>query len=800
MNRTFRRITWMVLAVLVAGSIFVWTTAGWTRASGPAKIQTAGQRAADPSQSDTKGEKQPLHSRIRAAIEALLAKLGLNLEFLKYYATWIVGAPTLVIVILIAMILRPRRKKITPASLQRLMAAGARKKAASPKMPKPRQEPEPATDKERILRFFFNLFKQQVGADQNAPTTLALVESRPICPNETYEMRVMHRKDWVSRRMSIGLLGQGGGSRSKCYYVIYDTHMVLKIPAESIQAFTAYRGRIKAEAHIVERLAPKECIVPRVSVILKAVHAIPDSAKLSDEALEDRYMHLMEVNPELQDYVKIGTSFAFFMDLARHFFLSSTLEEIHRSDQRIVSEAMKQHELLWDQHGFVCRYGEEAGAVCHGLQDAYYRCESRLRQLVEEAHIVEDIPAFQLKQWFLTHLAGEKIDADSEDLPLELIERVNRQLARVMRENHYHVERYRQGVRRYIKEMRFSQHRAQVENLSTNALDLLVWIGRKGLALRDLKPENLFVAGEPDAYPIFLNDSKKFSIGLIDVETAVVMDAAKSEDVPQPQLAGTPLYATPSHLMSNIILHEVYKDVRSILHMQDWYATIAIVYKIITGGNLFSATARTFPDIVQRIRLIDPTGPDVERDVAAIGSLFWSSALAEFEEGLEKETDILKRIEVEIPRSLTADIVKALHRGSNEINQKLKRIIAKQSVFTDPGKCRFLVEAPVEKIRKMTQKLSEKQSETGNPADQHRQALTLLRDIEKLKDRLQRKLEAAAALKTGTRRISADQLLEAMLEKVFSAMYLAHWTRPEPAKWKGKSKVPPDINTYQATM
>ena len=355
-------------------------------------------------------------------------------------------------------------------------------------------------------------------------------------------------------------------------------------------------------------------------------------------------------------------------------------------------------------------------------------------------------------------------------------------------------------MRRYIREMRFSQHRAQLENLSTNVLDLLVWIGRKGLALRDLKPENLFVAGEPDAYPIFLNDSKKFSIGLIDVETAVFIDAADQADIPQPQLAGTPLYATPAHLMANIILNEVYKDVRTILHMQDWYATIAIVYKIITGRNLFSATARTFPEIVRRIRLIDPTGPDVDRDTAAINNLFWSSALAEFEEGLDKEGNILKRIEVEIPKQVTADLVKALHRGADEITQCLKKIIAQQSVFTDPGKRRFLLEAPVEKIHKMTQKLSEKQPRVGERSKQSQQALTLLENVEILKSRLQRKLEAAAALKAGTDRIGSDQLLEAMLEKVLSVMYLPHWTPPEPAKWGGKSKLPSDINTYQATL
>jgi serine/threonine protein kinase len=799
MNRRLQLITWTVLTILLAAPIFDCWIAGQAVASNATEAQANNIEDNSSPKNNIKTQGQLLATKIKTAAEAILSKLGINLEFAKYYATWIVGAPTLVIVILIAMIFRPRRMKITPASLQRSMAARA-KKPLTEMAYKSRQERAPATDKERILRFFFRLFKQQIGTDPDAPTELILVENRPICPNETYEMRIMQGNDWVSRRMSIGLLGQGGGSRSKCYYAIYDSHMVLKIPSEAILGFSAYREKIKGEAHIVERLAPRECIVPRVGVILKAVHAIPGSSKLSEDALEDRYVHLLEVNPDLQEYLKIGTSFAFFMDLARHFFLSSTLEEIHRGDQRIVNEAMKQHELLWDQHGFVCRYGEETGSVCHELQDAYYRCEGRLRQLVQEAHIVEDIPVFQLKQWFLTHLAGEKIYSDNEELPEEFIDRVNRLLTKVIRENHYQAERYRQGVRRYIKEMRFSQHRAQLENLSTNALDLLAWIGQKGLALRDLKPENLFVAGEPDAYPIFLNDSERFSIGLIDVETAVIIDAAKPEDIPQPQLAGTPLYATPTHLIPNLMLHEVYTDVRTILHMQDWYATIAMIYKIITGRNLFAVTARTFPEIVKRIKLIDPAGPDVERDVAAISTLFWNSAMAEFEEGIDKDKDVLTRVEVIIPKTMIADIIKALHRGGDQIALKLKNIISRQSVFSDPQKCRFLIEASVEKIEKMTKKLSDAQPGSGEHTKQRQQALELLEQIQSAKNRLQRKLEAAAALKAKAGRIAADQLLEAMFERVQTAMYLPHWTMPQPAKWSGKSDLPTDIATYQATM
>jgi len=740
----------------------------------------------------------PVSIQVKKLAVSLLDKLGIDYEFAKLYATYIVGAPTLVVFILIAMMLRPRRKKRPPTRFRRPIQIRPQKKHPSNVVDIKRDIP--TTDKELVLEFFFRLFKQQVGALPDALTELKLIESRPTCPNDTYEMRVKLENDWAFRRMSIGLLGQGGGSRSKCFYVIYDSHMVLKIPSKPIPEFSVYREQIKAEAKIVDRLYPRECIVPRIAVILKAVHTIAGNEKLSEDEQEDKYVHLMEVNPEFQEYLKIGSSFAFFMDLAKHFFLSTTLEEIHRGDQRIVNEAMKQHELLWDQHGFVCRYGEEAGAVCHELQDAYYRCESRMRQLVEEAHVDEDIPTFQLKQWFLTHLAGEKVDPDTEDLPDELIDRVNRLLYKVVRQNHQQVERYRRSVREYIKEMRFSQHRIQLENLASNTLNLLAWIDQKGLALRDLKPENLFVAGQPEAYPIFLNDAKKFSIGLIDVETAVVMGSKDAEGIPQPQLAGTPLYATPSHLLSNTLLEEVYGDVRVILHMQDWYATIAIIYKIITGKNLFSHSAMVFPDILKQVKLIDPAGPDLEKDVSHVNHIFWNSAVAEFKQVLADDLDIFERLEVAVPKSFVPHIVKSLHSGYNQASAVLKDTVSKQRVFSGGAKRQFLLEASAQKIGLMKKKLIQERPGSIQRNQQREQALSVLDIIEEQKRRLQLKLEAAAALKANEYAIAADQLLEAMFEKVFSTMYLTHWPAVKPAKWKRQSQMAVDITTYQATL
>ena len=736
--------------------------------------------------------------KLKKAALQILDKIGVEYEFAKLYATWIVGAPTLVVLILIAIMLRPRRKKKSATRFRRPIQLSPRKNRGTRVVDL--KKPIPTTDKEQVLEFFIQLFKHQVGAVPDAATELTLIESRPTCPNDTYEMRVKTGNDWASRRMSIGLLGQGGGSRSKCFYVIFDTHMVLKIPSIPIPEFSVYRRKIKAEAKIVEQLYPQECIVPRIAVILKAIYTIKGSEGLSEDMQEAKYVHLLEVNPEYQEYLKIGPSFAFFMDLAKHFFLSTTLEEIHRGDQRIVNEALKQHELLWDQHGFVCRYGEDLSAVCHNLQDAYYRSEGRLRQLIEEAKIIEDIPTYQLKQWFVNHLAGERIDAATEDLPEEFVERVNRLFYRVLHENHLQVEQYRQSVRNNIKEMRFSQHRTQLENLASNTLELLAWIDEKGLTLRDLKPENLFVAGDPKAYPIFLNDAKKFSIGLIDVETAVVMGTRTSDDIPQPQLAGTPLYATPSHLLSNVILEETYSDVRTILHMQDWYATIAIIYKIITGKDMFSATALVFPQLLKQIKRMDPAGPDMGKDMVRINQQFWSSAVYEFKHTIAMDLDTFERIEVVVPKSMLPEIVKALHDGYNQISAALEKTVSQQSVFSGRVKCQFLLDASVEKIGVMKERLLEEKSSNAARGQQLEKALSVMVRIEDQKRRLQRKLEAAALLKTDSGAISADQLLEAMFQRVFSEMYLPHWPAVEPAAWGGKSDMRIDITTYQATM
>ena len=744
-------------------------------------------------------------ARLKVSAQNAYQKAGINKEAVKLYAKWVVGAPVLVVSILLAMLLRPRRKSaLSPDRKTRTTEKrdqpernASRRPAVPTKSPKPTLK---LSDQQQMLRFFLNLFKKQHHVDPDAPAQIVRTETRLTCPNETYEMRILHDEEWMTRRMSIGMLGQGGGSRSRCFYVIYDSHLVIKIPPVPMNKFSEYKRQIAAEGRIVDRLAPMQCIVPRVSVILKAVHTFPDSETLSEEMLEKKYVYQLQTNSDLQEHLKIGDTFAFFMDLARHHFLSSTLEEIHSGYSHLIVEVHQHPELLWDQHGFVCRYGETAGPVSQALQEAYYHCEGQLRQVLEEADISKSVPTYHLKQWFLAHMAGEKIRREETQLSVDTVKKLNQLLSQVVKAHQFEVDLYRRHLTDYIRETRFTQHRRQFESLAGNMLELLAWIGQQGLALRDLKPENLFVAGNPDDYPVFLNHPDQFSIGLIDVETAVAIDAEDPILIPQPQLAGTPLYATPTHLMSNAILIEAYENLPAILHLQDWYATIAIIFKLVTGENLFATTAHVFPEILNRLKVVDPAGPDLMEDVTRISRLFWNSAVAEFQTNMAKYVEVFSRVEVTVPQGLIGDISAGLKKEMEEIENTVGNAVGDQSFFSSGEKRRYLKEASAEKINQMRSKLTQ-EMEDGEDKPQHRgEVLLYFELLEKLKARLESLQRAESSLNTPSATITADQLLEAMFQRVFTTMYPPHWPPLAPELYGSRTFLAEDITTYQATM
>ena len=149
------RLTHLLLAAMVT---VVWAHA-LTYLERPVLVHAAENRAPSESSDDPppENERSSLYVQFRAMAVGILDKLGIDYEFAKLYATWIVGAPTFVVVLLIALILRPRRKKKPPAKIRRPIRLAPQQKAEMSAVDIKR--PAPTTDKERILELFAQLFR-----------------------------------------------------------------------------------------------------------------------------------------------------------------------------------------------------------------------------------------------------------------------------------------------------------------------------------------------------------------------------------------------------------------------------------------------------------------------------------------------------------------------------------------------------------------------------------------------------------------------------------------------------------------
>ena len=185
------------------------------------------------------------------------------------------------------------------------------------------------TDVEGIAEFFVNIFKAQVGAPKAAKFKIKELDSTAIAPKKTFELQVLHNSEWMQRRMTVGPAGGESASRSKCFHVIFDHHLVIKIPPKPINDFDVYLDSIEADQEVVKALAPRECIVPTVSAVLKLIHPLTNANELTPAELEDKYLTLLRKFDAFQNFLIIGPTFVQVMDLSKYFFLSNSIVDFH---------------------------------------------------------------------------------------------------------------------------------------------------------------------------------------------------------------------------------------------------------------------------------------------------------------------------------------------------------------------------------------------------------------------------------------------------------------------------------------
>jgi len=113
-------------------------------------------------------------------------------------------------------------------------------------------------------------------------------------------------------------------------------------------------------------------------------------------------------------------------------------------------------------------------------------------------------------------------------------------------------------------------------------------------------------------------------------------------------LGGTPFYATPSHFIKNDVIIYKFKNLGKIFHLQDWHATLIMIYKVITGDLLFEQTARLFGEL--RNLMVNANKPgwhqtDVFEEASRI---FWHSAVSEFQVKIAESEKSLKAVAVDL--------------------------------------------------------------------------------------------------------------------------------------------------------
>ena len=625
-----------------------------------------------------------------------------------------------------------------------------------------------------IVRFFLNVFRYQINAPADAPVHITSDEKEPAGGNYTYKLHVQHNGRWQSRRMTIGPIGEKSRSKSTCYHVIYDSRMVIKVPPKPLLDFKKYIKHIDAEKHIAARIAPMQCLIPTLSSILGRIYKFSSESNLNQEQLERNYLSLLESRPDLTGFLTISGSHAYFMDVARYYFLGPIVENMHERQKPVHDEILYHPDIFWQPHDFYGRYGTDAEPVRQQVIGVHDKFQKRLNLLERPGKLSPQALSERGQIWLLKALAGVPVKEMARDLPVGFRKDLSLLIEKVTAENSQAIQAYRVLIHDYVKRVRLNRHLPRMRSIITNLFTMLAWLGEKEVAIRDLKPDNLLVVGNPDRYPFFLNEAGEFSLGLIDLETAVDFAPPIYRRMAQPLLGGTLYYATPTHFLSNKILESRFSDIRRVFYLQDWYAAIGIIYELITGEYLFKRTARQLNQTLNAARENGKPRGGATRLLKLSRSEFWRTASAELENRCRKHADKLSRVVPALPEEFRQWLTYELETTVKHLRRLSAESIKAQRVFQSDHDRERLLKLSDTELENMINRYKNPAGGSNLPAEARKQAihyfkkiLAYRRDEKKAKDGLQTLAHPELS-------IQADEIMDIML------LVVQYGMRPNP--------------------
>ncbi len=198
-------------------------------------------------------------------------------------------------------------------------------------------------------------------------------------------------------------------------------------------------------------------------------------------------------------------------------------------------------------------------------------------------------------------------------------------------------------------------------------------------------------------------------------------------------LGGTPFYATPSHFIKNDVLICKFKNLGKILHLQDWHATLIMIYKVVTGDLLFDQTARLFGEV--RNLMINANKPgghqtDVFEEASRI---FWHSAFSEFQVKIAESEKSLKAVVVGLPETVKCMYDKALAEEKKSIVKAIKKCVDSQNIFEKDHIRDLLLRCSYARTCQFKADLEIKAKHSGNLSKPRTEAIAFLHKLADLK-------------------------------------------------------------------
>jgi serine/threonine protein kinase len=344
-----------------------------------------------------------------------------------------------------------------------------------------------------------------------------------------------------------------------------------------------------------------------------------------------------------------------------------------------------------------------------------------------------------------------------------------------MEEKEAAIMQYRGISEKYISKKIFDNNRKNIEGLIVNNLMLLYHLRNQHIAIRDLKPDNIFIAGNFDGADNFLNNPKAFSFGLIDLETAVHLHPDEPAKMRQPLLAGTFPFMTPHHLFRNSDLYRLFgKETSRVLYMQDWFAAIGMIFNVATGKTLFIKTAKLMHKVFEIKKKAVKDTKSLTDTLKSVSWIFWNTAAIECQRKIKIHSDKFGELDIKLPEPVIEMLKDELSNEKAVIKKAIRERINSKTYLKKHGQ--QIYKASSGQTAGYRKKWEDNTYKPQVPAASREKIINILRGMESLKKQIERHDSLSCRLEN---KIPCDELIMILFSRVLNAMYRQFWTHRE---------------------